>query len=191
LAPLPVEVVAGFVVAGGNATPNWLGLIKAIDVVTEVAAAAHAGPGGGFVVVEVGGATGLLGGHRAQAHALIGKENGGAGKQELTELQDWIQAPALKDQDPAAQQANGRKKNVVIAGQGWFEAPHEIEERPAHGQHDSNDAGPVQAGIDHGGDTSGRDQGHGAIAMVRSVAASKAQDQGETLDCGRLASPPG
>jgi hypothetical protein len=68
----------------------------------------------------------------------------------LAELKDRIQAPPLEKQDPAAQQTDRRKKHVVITGQRWFEAPHEVEESTAHGQDDADDAGPVQAGINQG-----------------------------------------
>jgi hypothetical protein len=68
----------------------------------------------------------------------------------LTELEDRIEPPALKEEDAAAEQANGSEENVVIAGQRRFETPHEVEEGAANGQHDSNDAGPVQAGVNQG-----------------------------------------
>jgi hypothetical protein len=66
-------------------------------------------------------------------------------------LQDRIQSPTLEKQNATTQQADGGKKHVVITGQGWFKAPHEIEEGTAHRQDDANDAGPVQAGINQGG----------------------------------------
>ena len=106
---------------------------------------------GGLVVVEVGGTAGLFGGHPPQADALVGEEDGGAGEQELAELQDRIETPALEEEDAAAEQADGGEEHVVVAGQGRLEAPHEIEESPTDRQHDPDDAGPVEAGIDHGG----------------------------------------
>jgi hypothetical protein len=127
-----------------------LRLVEAVGVIAPITSATHAGPGGRLVIVEVGGAPRLFGGHAPQAHALVGEENSGAGQQELPELQDRIETPALEEEDAAAEQADSREKHVVIAGQGWLEAPHEIEEGPANGQHDANDAGPIQAGVDHG-----------------------------------------
>jgi hypothetical protein len=92
----------------------------------------------------------LLRGDPTQAHTLVGKEDRGSGQQKLAELENRIEPPTLEKQDATAQQADGGKKHVVITGQRWFEAPHEIEEGTAHGQDDANDAGPVQAGINQG-----------------------------------------
>jgi hypothetical protein len=92
----------------------------------------------------------LLGGHPPQPHALVGEEDGGAGQQELAELEDRIEPPALKKENAAAEQAHGGEEDVVIAGEGRLEAAHEVEQRAADGQHDAHDAGPVQAGVDHG-----------------------------------------
>jgi hypothetical protein len=127
-----------------------LGLIEAIGIVAPVAATAHPGFREWLVVVEIGGAPGLFGGHTAQANALVRKKYGGASQQKLAELQDRVEAPTLEKQDAAAQQANGGEEHVVIAGQGRLKAPHEIEERTTNGQHDPNNAGPIQAGVDHG-----------------------------------------
>jgi hypothetical protein len=58
-------------------------------------------------------------------------------------LQDWIEAPPLKKQDAAAEQANRSEKDVVIAGEGGLEAPHEIKQCTAYRKHYAHDAGPI------------------------------------------------
>ena len=141
--------------AGGDAAPKRLGLIKAICRGLPPGAATHSGPVGAwfrhwFVVVEVGRPASLLRGYPSQAHTFVGEKDRGAGEQKLTKLQDWIEAPTLKKQDAAAEQAHGGKKHVVIARQSWLEIPHEVEECAANGQNDPNNAGPIQAGVDHG-----------------------------------------
>jgi hypothetical protein len=60
----------------------------------------------------------------------------------------------LEKEDPAAEQAHRRKKHVVVPGQGGLEAPHEIEQSSPNRQHDADDAGPIEAGINHGFDPS-------------------------------------
>jgi hypothetical protein len=149
-----VEVVfftlAVAVVAGANPTPKRLGIVETIGLITEIATTTHAGPGRGFlVVVEVGRAAGLLRRHATQPNALVAEEDGGSGQQELTELEDRIKAPALKKENAAAEKPNGGKKHVVVARQSRLEAPHEVEESPADGQHDPDNAGPIQAGVNH------------------------------------------
>jgi hypothetical protein len=151
-----VEVfIVAFAVAlvpGADAPPQRLGLVETIGIVAPIAATTHAWPGGRcrFVVVEIGRAPRLLGGNTAQTNALVSKEDRRSRQQELTKLQDRVEAPALEKEDAAAKQADGRKKHVVIARQSRLETPHEVEEGSANGQHDPNDAGPVQAGVDHG-----------------------------------------
>ena len=149
-----VEVVflpfAVAVLAGADPPAQGLGIVKAVGVVAEVPSATHARSGTGFVVVvEVGGAAGLFRRHTPEPHALVAEEDGGGGQQELTELKDRIQAPALEKENAAAEQADGGKKHVVVASQSRLEAPHEIEESPADGQHDPDNAGPIQAGVNH------------------------------------------
>jgi hypothetical protein len=92
----------------------------------------------------------LLGGDAPQAHTLIGKENRRSSQQKLAKLQDRIQAPALEKQNATAQQANGGKEDVVVPGQRRLKATHEIEKCPAHREHNAHDAGPIEAGINHG-----------------------------------------
>ena len=141
--------------AGGDAAPKRLGLIKAICRGLPPGAATHSGPVGAwfrhwFVVVEVGRPASLLRGYPSQAHTFVGEKDRGAGEQKLTKLQDWIEAPTLKKQDAAAEQANRSEKDVVIAGECGLEAPHEIKQCTAHRKHYAHDAGPIQAGINHG-----------------------------------------
>jgi hypothetical protein len=126
-----------------------LGFVEAVHTFTPLPSTPHAGAGGGLIVVEVGGAAGLFGGDAPQAHALVGEEHRGAGQQELAELEDWIEAPTLKEQNAAAEEAHGGKKHVVVARQGWLEAPHEVEEGSANSQHNADNAGPIQAGVNH------------------------------------------
>jgi hypothetical protein len=68
----------------------------------------------------------------------------------LTELQDRIQAPTLEKQNATTQQANGGEEDVVIPCQRRLKAAHEIEKCPAHREHNAHDAGPIEAGINHG-----------------------------------------
>jgi hypothetical protein len=141
--------------AGANPAAQRFRFVEAVEVIAPGVAAADAGADGRpLVVIEEGGAAGLLGGDPPQAHAFVSKENGGAGEQKLAELQDRIEAPALEKQDAAAEQADRGEKHVVVAGQGRLEAPHEIEEGTPNRQHDADDAGPVEAGINHGFDPS-------------------------------------
>jgi len=110
------------------------------------------GPEGGrLLILKVRGAAGLLGGDAPEAHALIGKKHCGAGQEKLAELEDRIEPPALKKQDAATQKADGGEENIVVTGQRRFKTPHEIEEGAAHGQHNADNAGPIQAGVDQGG----------------------------------------
>lgn len=115
----PVKIVwLFFVRAGADAAAQRLGLVETVAVIGP-AATTHARThrfGPGLLIIEVGGTPGLLGSHPAQAHALVGEENGGSSQQKLAELQDWIETPALEEEDAAAEQADGGKKNVVVAG---------------------------------------------------------------------------
>jgi hypothetical protein len=130
------------------------GLIEAIGVAISPGAATHAWPEGtcrsGFFVVEIGRSACLLGGDAPQAHTLVGEENGRSSQQKLAELQDRIQAPTLEKQNATAKQANGGKEDVVIPGQRRLKAAHEVEKCPAHREHNAHDAGPIEAGINHG-----------------------------------------
>jgi hypothetical protein len=100
-----------------DAAAQGLGLIKSIVVRSPlVAATAHARFGAGLLVVEVGRAACLLRGHPPQTNTFVGEEHRGAGQQELAELQDWIESPALKKEDAAAEEADGGEENVVVPG---------------------------------------------------------------------------
>jgi len=138
------------VIAGADAPAQGLGFIEAIRIVAPVTPTPHPGFRKWLVVVEVGGTPRLLGGHTTQAHAFVSEKHRGACQKELAELQDWIKPPTLEKQNAAAEQAYGGKEHVVIAGQSRLKAPHEVEEGSANGQHDPNNAGPIQAGVDHG-----------------------------------------
>jgi hypothetical protein len=131
-----------------------LRLIEAIALPFSPAAAPHAGPegtcGSGFFVVEIGRSARLFGGDAPQAHTFIGEENGRSSQQKLAELQDRIQAPTLEKQNATTQQANGCEEDVVIPCQRRLKAAHEIEKCPAHREHNAHDAGPIEAGINHG-----------------------------------------
>jgi hypothetical protein len=122
VAPGPVKVVGFFFgVAAGDPPTHPLGLVKAINSLVPPTLPTHAGAigasgGDGLVVVEVGGTARLLGGDAPEAHTLVGKEHSRTSQQELAELEDRIQAPALEEQDAAAEQADGGKKDVVIPG---------------------------------------------------------------------------
>ena len=91
----------------------------------------------------------MLRGDPTQPHAFVGEKDRGASEEKLAELENRVEAPALKKEDAAAEQAHGGEEDVVIPGQGWLEAPHEVEESPTHRQHNADDAGPVQTGVDH------------------------------------------
>jgi len=64
-------------------------------------------------------------------------------------LENRVESPALEEENSAAEQADGCKKNVVIAGERRLEAAHEIQHCAANGQHDANDAGPIKTGVNH------------------------------------------
>ena len=59
-------------------------------------------------------ATCLFCGDTPEANTLVGKENGGGGQQELTNLEDGVQTPTLKQQNPPTEQTDGREENVVV-----------------------------------------------------------------------------
>jgi hypothetical protein len=153
--PGAVEVFA-FILA----IPCWdpafegLGFIEAIALPFSPAAAPHAWPEGtcwsGFFVVEIGRSARLLGGDAPQAHTFIGEENGRSSQQKLAELQDRIQPPTLEKQNATTEEANGGKEDVVIPCKRRLKAAHEIEKCPAHREHNAHDAGPIEAGINHG-----------------------------------------
>jgi hypothetical protein len=153
--PGTVEIFAIiFAVPCGDPAFEGFRLIEAIALAVSPAAAPHARPErtgwNGFFIVEVGRTTRLLGGDAPQAHTLVGKENGRSRQQKLAELKDGIQAPALEKQNASAEQANGCEEDVVIPGQRRLEAAHEIKKCPAHREHNAHDAGPIEAGINHG-----------------------------------------
>ena len=133
-----------------EATTYWLGFIKAVvGGIPSPIQAARRPTGWSRLIIEIGRAAGLLSRNTPQPHAFVSEENGGAGEQELSELEDRIEAPALKKENAPAKEADRCEENVVIAGERRFKAAHEVEQGTANGQHDPNDAGPIQTGINH------------------------------------------
>ena len=82
-----------------------------------------------------------------QANAFVREKHCGARQQELAELKNRIKAPALKKQDSTAEKSDCGKKNVVIPCKRRLETAHEIKQRTADGQHNSDNAGPIKTGI--------------------------------------------
>ena len=102
-------------------SPDRLGFIEAVVAVVVATHASGWSPGC-RLVIEVSGATGLLCGNATQANALVGEEHRCARQQELPELENGIESPALKEQDPATQKTDGSEENVVVAGERRFES---------------------------------------------------------------------
>jgi hypothetical protein len=67
----------------------------------------------------------------------------------LPKLEDWIQPPALEEKNSSAKQADRREEHVVITGESWLETAHEVEQCSTYSQHNANNAGPIQTGINH------------------------------------------
>jgi hypothetical protein len=65
----------------------------------------------------------------------------------LPKLEDWIKPPALEEENSSAKQTDRRKEHVVITGESGFETAHEVEHCSTHSQHNANNAGPIQTGI--------------------------------------------
>ena len=102
-------------VLGRKPSPDGLGFIEAVVAVVVATHASSWSPCW-RLVIEVCGATGLLCRNTSQANALVGKEHCCARQQELSELKDGIESPALEEQDAAAQKTDGSEENVVVAG---------------------------------------------------------------------------
>ncbi len=64
-------------------------------------------------------------------------------------LENWIETPALEEKNSTAEQADCREKHVVITSESGLETAHEVEHCPTYSQHDANNAGPIQTGINH------------------------------------------
>jgi hypothetical protein len=59
----------------------------------------------------------LFRGNSPQSNTFNRKENHRTCQQKLTELQDRVLTPTLKEQDTSTQQPNGGKENIVVAGE--------------------------------------------------------------------------
>jgi hypothetical protein len=92
----------------------------------------------------------LLRGDAPQPDTFVSEKDRGAGKEELAELKNRVEAPTLEEQNSSAKQAHGGKKNVVVPGESRLEVPHEVEECSTYRQHDADDTGPIKAGVDQG-----------------------------------------
>jgi hypothetical protein len=64
-------------------------------------------------------------------------------------LENRVESPALEEKNSAAKQADRREKHVVITGESWLETAHEVEHCSTYSQHNANNAGPIQTGINH------------------------------------------
>jgi hypothetical protein len=67
----------------------------------------------------------------------------------LPKLENWIKPPALEEKNSSAEQADRREEHVVITGESGLEGAHEVEQCSPHSQHNANNAGPIQTGINH------------------------------------------
>jgi hypothetical protein len=108
-----------FLFTTAETTAKRLRLIETVVIVipaTPETAGARATADRSWFILEIGRTPGLFRRDAAQSHALVGEEHRGACQQELTELEDRIQPPALEKQNAAAQQTDRREKDVVIAG---------------------------------------------------------------------------
>tara|TARA_B100000405_G_scaffold165624_1_gene115756 strand:- start:194 stop:796 length:603 start_codon:yes stop_codon:yes gene_type:complete len=139
-APWTVELLFGsivrVVVTTGETTPHRLRFIKTVVAAIIPTAAKSAGAiaaGRSGFVIEIGGAPCLLGGDAAKPNAFVGEEHGCSCQQELPELKNRVETPALEEEDAAAKQPDGCEEHVVVPGQSRFERPHEIEQSSADG----------------------------------------------------------
>jgi hypothetical protein len=91
----------------------------------------------------------LFRGNPPKANTLVSKKHGGSSQQELSKLENWIEPPALKEKNSSAEQAYRREEHVVITGESGLETAHEVEHCSTYCQHNANNAGPIQTGINH------------------------------------------
>ena len=82
-----------------------------------------------------------------QTNAFVREKHCGAGQQKLAELKNRIKAPALREQNSSAEESDFGKKNVVVPCKRRLERAHEVKQRTADGQHNSDNAGPIKTGI--------------------------------------------
>jgi hypothetical protein len=130
---------------------NRLRLVEALVgvVVTTSQTSASSGACGFRFVIEIGRASGLFRGNPPKANTLISKKHGGSSQQELPKLKNWIKPPALEEKNSSAEQADRREEHVVITGESGLETAHEVEHCSTYRQHNANNAGPIQTGINH------------------------------------------
>jgi|TARA_B110000003_G_scaffold20238_1_gene19668 hypothetical protein len=67
----------------------------------------------------------------------------------LAKLENWIKPPSLEEENSSAKQADRREEHVVITGESGLETAHEVEQCSTYSQHNANNAGPIQTGINH------------------------------------------
>jgi hypothetical protein len=67
----------------------------------------------------------------------------------LAKLENWIKPPSLEEENSSAKQADRREEHVVITGESRLETAHEVEQCSTYSQHNANNAGPIQTGINH------------------------------------------
>ena len=92
-------------VSTAEAAAQRLRLVETLVVViptTPQSTGGGSAANGSRFILEIGGTPRLLCSDAAKTHALVGEEHRGACQQELTELQDRIQPPALEEQNAAA-----------------------------------------------------------------------------------------
>lgn len=149
-----IKIVFGTVLCAGiasaEATLDCLRFVKAVVILIPTAAeasGARLSPWRCWFIVEVGGASCLLRRDAPQTNAFVREKHCGAGQQKLAELKNRIKAPALKKQNSSAEKSDCGKENVVIPCKRRLERAHEIKQRTADGQHNSDNAGPIKTGI--------------------------------------------
>ena len=149
-----IKIVFGAVLCAGIASAETaldrLRFVKAVVVLIPSAPEASGTrlpPWCCRFIVEIGGASCLLRRDTPQANAFVREKYCGAGQQKLAELKNRIKAPALKKEDSSAKKSDCGKENVVIPCKRRLERAHEIEQRTADGQHNSDNAGPIKTGI--------------------------------------------
>jgi hypothetical protein len=137
-------------IASTEATLHRLRIFKAVVVLIPTApepSRARFSAWRGRFIVEVGRTSRLFRRDTPQPNTFVGEKHCGSGQEELAELKNGIKAPALKKQNPAAEESDCSKENVVIPCKRRLERAHEIEQRTADGQHNPDNAGPIKTGI--------------------------------------------
>jgi hypothetical protein len=67
----------------------------------------------------------------------------------LPKLENRIEPPALEEKNSSTEQTDRREEHVVITGESRLETAHEVEHCSTYSQHNANNAGPIQTGINH------------------------------------------